>query len=218
MNWWEKKLSYKIREKIQILILTPESGSLRKTAKEFKVSKATARKARIIREEKGILAVPQPVIGERMSEKTVNSVLEFYQNDEYSQQLPGKKGCVNIGKNVHVSKRFILCNLKELYTAFKHKYLYLKISSSKFASLRPKWYISVGPKGTHSVCACTIHQHVKLLLSSVNLSKDYHELLELIVCNRNSKERMIHCCESCPGVNAVKTFIEGELVKADDDG
>ena len=150
--------------------------------------------------------------------KTVNSVLEFYQNDEYSQQLPGKKGCVNIGKNVHVSKWFILCNLKELYTAFKHKYLYLKISSSKFASLRPKWYISVGPKGTHSVCACTIHQHVKLLLSSVNLSKDYHELLELIVCNRNSKECMIHCCESCPGVNAVKTFIEGELVKADDDG
>ena len=52
--------------------------------KEFEVSKATARKARILREEKGILAVPQPVIGKRLSEKTVNSVLEFYQNDEYS--------------------------------------------------------------------------------------------------------------------------------------
>ena len=73
------------REKIQILTLTPESWSLRKTAKEFKVSKATARKARILREEKGILAVPQPVIEKRLSEKTVNSVLEFYQNDEYSQ-------------------------------------------------------------------------------------------------------------------------------------
>ena len=72
------------REKIQILTLTPESWSLRKTAKEFKVSKATARKARILREEKGILVVPQPVIEKRLSEKTVNSVLEFYQNDEYS--------------------------------------------------------------------------------------------------------------------------------------
>ena len=119
------------REKIQILTLTPESWSLRKTAKEFKVSKATARKARIIREEKGILAVPQPVIGERMSEKTVNSVLEFYQNDEYSRQLPGKKDCVSIGKNVHVSKRLILCNLKELYTAFKDKHPDLKISFSE---------------------------------------------------------------------------------------
>ena len=52
----------------------------------------------------------------------------------------------------------------------------------------------------------------------MNLKKDYHELLELIVCNRNSKECMIHCCESCPGVSAVKKIIEGELMKADDDG
>ena len=119
------------REKIQILTLTPESWSLRKTAKEFKVSKATDRKARILREEeKGILAVPQPVIGKRLGETTVNSVLEFYQNDEYSRQLPGKKDCVSIGKNVHVSKQLILC---------------------KFASLRPELCITVGPKGKYSV-------------------------------------------------------------------
>ena len=84
------KISNK-REKIQISTLTPESWTLQKKAKEFKVSKATARKARILREEKGILAVPQPVIGKRLSEKTVNSVLEFYQNDEYSWQLLGKR-------------------------------------------------------------------------------------------------------------------------------
>ena len=75
--------------------------------KEFKVSKTTAQKARIFREEKGILAIPQPVIGKRLCEKTVNGVLEFYQNDEYSQQLPGKKDCISIGKNVNVSKGFI---------------------------------------------------------------------------------------------------------------
>ena len=67
------------RKKILLLTLTLESWSLRKTAKEFKVSKATTQKARILREENGILAVPQPVIGKRLSEKTVNSVLEFYQ-------------------------------------------------------------------------------------------------------------------------------------------
>ena len=38
------------REKTKILTLTPESWSLRKTAKEFEVSKATAQKARILRE------------------------------------------------------------------------------------------------------------------------------------------------------------------------
>ena len=60
--------------------------------------------ARILRQEKGILAVPQVVMWKRLSEKTVNSVFKIYQNDEYSRQLPGKKYCVNIGKNVHVSK------------------------------------------------------------------------------------------------------------------
>ena len=122
--------------------------------------------------------------------KTASNALEFYQNNKYSQQLPGKKDCISNGKNVHVSKQLILS----------------------------KWCNTVDPNSAHSVCVYTAHQNVKLLLPSVNLSKDYHELLELIVCNRNSKEHMIHCCESCPGVNAVKTFIEGELVKADDDG
>ena len=93
--------------------------------------------------------------------KLLISVLEFYQNGGYSQQLPGKNDWVSIGKNVHVSKRLILCNLKELYNAFKDKHPDLKISFSKFASLRPKWCFTVGPKGTYSVCVCTAHQNVK---------------------------------------------------------
>ena len=59
---------------------------------------------------------------------------------------------------------------------------------------------------------------MKLPLSSVNLSKDYHELLELIVCNRNSKKCMIHRCESYSVVNLLKRFIEGKLRKADGGG
>ena len=50
-------------------------------------------------------------------------------------------------------------------------------------------YITIGPKGIHSVCVCTAHQNSKLLLSSVNLSKNYHQLLELITCDRNSRVR-----------------------------
>ena len=94
----------------------------------------------------------------------------MYQNDEYSRQFPGKKYCVSIGKKVHFSKRLILCNLIELYTAFKDKHPDLKISFSKFDSLRPKWYITVGPK-----------------LSSVNLSKDNHELLVMLTCQWTEK-------------------------------
>ena len=121
------------------------------------------------------------------------------------------KKTVTIRKNVHVSKRLILCNLKKLYTAFKDKHPDLKISFSKSASLRPKWCITVGPKGKHSVCVCTAHQNMKLLLSSVNLSKDYHELLELTVCNRNSKESMIYIA-----VSPAHVSMQWKLLKADE--
>ena len=115
------------------------------------------------------------------------TVKEFYCNDDYTRQLPGKKDCLSIGKKQYVTKRLILCSLKELYELFKTKNPNLKIGFSKFASLRPKWCISVGPKGTHSVCVCTIHQNLKLMLDAISIDKSYHELTDMIVCNRESK-------------------------------
>ena len=213
----EKMLISNKRQKIQILTLTPESWSLRKTAKEFHVSKTTAQKARKLREEKGIIEIPPAAVGKKLDKSIVDAILQIYHDDEFTRQLPGKKDYVSISKNVHMPKRLILCNLKELHAAFKSKHPDKKVSFSKFASLRPKWCISVGPKGTHSVCVCTIHQNVKLMLSAVTLSKDYHELIDIIVCDRTSKECMVHRCESCPGVEVLKGFIEGELLLNDDE-
>ena len=65
-----------------------------------------------------------------------------------------KKDCVSIGKNVHISKQLILCNLKELCTALKDKHPDLRISFSKFASLKTKWCITVGPKGIYTFYMC----------------------------------------------------------------
>ena len=79
----KEKLEVPNKKKIQILTLTG-CWPLQKTAKQFKFFKATAYKARILREEKLILTVPQHVISKKLCEKSVNCVLEFYQNDEYS--------------------------------------------------------------------------------------------------------------------------------------
>jgi hypothetical protein len=54
-------------------------------------------------------------------------IQEFYQNDEHSRQLPGKKDSFSVSMNVHVQKRLILCNLKELYEAFKTKLSIAKV-------------------------------------------------------------------------------------------
>ena len=78
--------------------------------------------------------------------------------------------------------------LKELYAAFKQKYPDLKVGFSKFCSVKPKRCVLVGCSGTHSVCVSTIHQNVVLMLGAVNFDKNHHELMDMMVCSRDSKE------------------------------
>ena len=68
-----------------------------------------------------------------MCPETNELVNLFYNDDEYSQQMPGRKDCVSIKKNVHMQKRLIFCNLKELYAAFKNNHPNLKIGCLSFA-------------------------------------------------------------------------------------
>ena len=49
---------------------------------------------------------------------------------------------------ISMQKWLILCNLKELYEAFKSTYPLLKVGFSKFCSLRPKWCVLAGATGT----------------------------------------------------------------------
>ena len=36
--------------------------------------------------------------------------------------MPGSKDYVSIGRNVHMQKRLLLCDLKEIYAAFKQEH------------------------------------------------------------------------------------------------
>ena len=85
-----------------------------------------------------MLAISPIYKGKSLSEETEQCLKEFYDSNEFSRIMPGKKDYVSIGKNIHRQKKLILCNLKELYVAFKEKNPEQQISYSKFASLRPK--------------------------------------------------------------------------------
>ena len=66
-----------------------------------------------------------------------------------------------------------LCNLQELYTAFKEKHPNVNIGFSKFCALRPKWCVLAGSKMTHSVCVCSAHQNVVLLFDAMDWDLTY---------------------------------------------
>ena len=80
--------------------------------------------------------------------------------------MSGKRDCVSLGKKEYRQKSLLLCNLNELHAAYKEKYPTHKIRLSKFCSLVPKCCVTVSSSGTHSVCVCTIHQNIKLLVDA----------------------------------------------------
>ena len=132
------------QRKIQILTIAPRSWSIQKTKEEFQVSEYLVRQARKLALEKGILELPDQKRGKAVTEEVKNYVTSFYTDDEFSRQMPGKKDFVSMGKKVHMQKRLLLFDLKELYSAFKKHYPNINIGFSKFCSLRPKWCILVG--------------------------------------------------------------------------
>ena len=115
--------------------------------------------------------------------------------------MPGSKDYVSISRNIHQQKRLLLCNLRELFVEFKKTNLDVKISFSKFCSLRPKWCILLGSSGSHTVCVCSFHQNAKLLATACQMN--YKEIMKLIMCDVANKNCMVHRCPDCPGKNAV---------------
>ena len=110
-----------------------------------------------------------------------------------------------------------LCNLQELYTSFKEKHQNVNIGFSKFCALRPKWCVLAGSKMTHSVCVCSTHQNVVLLVDAMDWDLTYKDLIKKIVCNTESNKCIMRRCESCPGTATLKEFLYQELNKHKND-
>ena len=119
--------------------------------------------------------------GKEMAQERIDLVHVFCEDNEYNRQLPVKKDYVSIQKGVHKQKQLVLCNLHELFVAFKERnpavILFdmllnlsfkmvinpdVKIGFSKFCTLCPKWCVIAGSSGIHSACVCTTHQNTIL--------------------------------------------------------
>ena len=174
------------------------------------------RTARELKKVKGILAKPAQKQGKMISQNTIDLVLSMYEDDEVICQILHKKN-VSIANRVHKQKRIVLCNLREIYAAFKEKYPNVMLGFSKFCIFRPKWYVFAGSSGTHSVSVCSIHQNAILLVDAMSWDITYKDLILKIVCDSTRKEGVIHRFESCPGRAGLKQFLDEQLSDVDSD-
>ena len=87
---------------------------------------------------------------------------------------------------------------------------------SKFAELRPKHCTLAGASGTHTVCVCTIHQNVKLMILAAKLPdltahslslQTYHHCLAHIMCNPPQPICYFGDCNSCPGITKLNAYL-----------
>ena len=62
------------------------------------------REARKLVNNKGVLEIPDPQKGKSLSSEIEESVLQFYEDDEYSRMMPGAKDFVSVGKKRSCAK------------------------------------------------------------------------------------------------------------------
>ena len=207
-------------EKIIVLTIFGQTWSRRKMMLEFGCSQRMATQAKHLAIQKGILATPNPKAGKRLATETTSSIEAFYRHDDISRVMPGKKDCFSIlrdGVKTHVQKRLVLGNLKEVYQQFKEKNPNTKIGFAKFAMLRPKECVLAGASGTHSVCVCTVHNNVKLMMSNAMMEtmtaaeavplKHYGHALAMTMCNPALPSCHLGECLVCPGKEPLKDML-----------
>ena len=94
----------------------------------------------------------------------VQQVIQFYQHDEISRQLPGKMDFVIIrekGIKHKIQKREMLMTLGDAHKKFVKDFPGIPISMSHFTSMRPKQVVSF-MKARHNVCCCVYCENMKL--------------------------------------------------------
>lgn len=203
-----------------ILTIAPDCWSIRKIMEEFKCSYRMAKQSKDLKHSNGVLAVPPFKRGKNLDEETVSNVIAFYENDANGRIMPHKKENVKVkidGVTVSKQKHLLLYDIKVLHSMFKEKYPEYSVGVSKFAELRPKSCILAGASGTHSVCVCTTHQNVKLMLDSINLKNlskdsevqisDYKDCLEYILCKNPTTDCYLLQCNKCPDMKKLSNFM-----------
>jgi hypothetical protein len=143
--------------------LEPINWTIPTTADFFSVSECLVRRARILKNKKGVMAIPNKNKGRPLSEDELQIVSSFYESDEYSRMPPGMKDTVSVrqpgaSEKVKVQKRLLLLNIDELYSKYKEycvNTVHMKsCGRTKFLMLRPEHVVEVGSGETHNVCVC----------------------------------------------------------------
>jgi hypothetical protein len=215
-------------EKVYLLTLSPASWTITKIIQEFNVTRHQVKLARELKKKHcSILNYPPKRQGVSLPQSTVDTIIEFYQDDTFTRLSSGTKETVTVrleNCKIKKQKRYILMTLRDLYLEFKKNFPNIKVGFSKFVSLKPKWCFTITSHNAHNICVCHIHQIIKLMCDKLcRLVKlpsgeeapsdvTYKEVFDNIVCSRDSKQCMVQRCYECQGKEKLKEYLQILLI------
>lgn len=102
----------------------------------------------------------------------------------------------------------MLSTLKEAHSMFLEQNNDVKISFSKFATLRPR-QVLLQQDVPHTMCLCKYHENERLLLIALQkvLSQipiSFREFCSVITCNQDDERCMLSECDNCPQLSSIK--------------
>jgi predicted transport protein len=195
-------------EKLKILTFLLKSWGIHRIEKEFQTSNLLPTAKELVRSP-GILSSPNPQLSTTRLAKCLEDILNtFYVSDEINHTKPGKdfKSVKKDGKWIHVQKRLMLGNLKQISNKFKNDFPGVKMCFFKFYQLQPRHVILAGAAGTHCACVCVQHQNIILMADAIKLNELTKEmnlgknvstlehLLALISCNPPTEDCLMNNC------------------------
>ena len=142
--------------------------------------------------------------------ETTKKVLEFYNRDDISRQLPYKNLTCNDKDHLGVYHRVLMLvmevTLRNAFKSFKKDHASIKISQLTFEQLRPK-QIRLRRYNQRLECCCTYHTNVDYIRKACNNLfvkngreipfPDNETLVSSVLCSPNSIKCIMRICQTC---------------------
>lgn len=208
--------------RLRILTILPDAWSPKKISDEFKCNWNYAKKSKDLKSTGGVLAETTAKDGKKLTNNEKQKVHDIYEeNSRIMAGINDVKSVKTDGGRVLMQRRLLLLDLRGLYSLYQEKVGQQAVSFSTFAQLRPQNCILAGGSGTHSVCVCTIHENVRLMLEAVNLPKitanskhpmnTYKDCLQRITCSNATDKCFLGNCNKCPTLDNFKNNLHALL-------
>lgn len=210
-------------EKLQVMTIAVPIMTETEITALFGTTRSMTRTAKDLFKKKGFMSMPDKKKGRPLAPEIVASVIAFYLTEPHSRPLPGmtkrdaKTVTVNEGgtsTKVTLQCRLLLDTLDELYNCYTAENPGVKIGLTKFSQLRPTHVVFAQTTGAHSVCVCTKHQNLKLMMVAARIPfyssqdnkpiKNREDLISRVMCNPPRNSCYLRECSECPKIDDLK--------------